>query len=146
MKSLIIFSDLQNGVVISYTSFLSLRILALLNSFPISPPFSVQLILLPHPFRTHPNLSYVSPCISCPRMTGELHDNQFPSEEPFYDIRTLEAGYVMQAALVWMSAYYVIVKPLKLFGGDNQRTEEPNRPAPRLPKLFITWREYENVQ
>ena len=79
-------------------------------------------------------------------MTGDLHDHQFPNEEPVYDIRTLEAGYVMQAALCWMSVYYLIVKPLKLFGGDSQRTDDPGRPAPRLPKFFITWREYENVQ
>ena len=91
-------------------------------------------------------LSLIPSYLTSPRMTGDLHDHQFPNEEPLYDIRTLEAGYVMQAALCWMAAYYLIVKPLKLFGGDSQRSDDPGRPAPRLPKFFITWREYENVQ
>ena len=117
-----------------------------LNSFPLSPPPSLLFFfLLPSPI-LYAILLFITPHLSYPRMTGDLHDHKFPDEESVYDIRTLQAGYVMQAALCWMSAYYLIVKPLKLFGGDNQRTDDPGRPVPRLPKLFITWREYENVQ
>ena len=71
--------------------------------------------------------------ITCHPRRGEIRRNQRQlAEEPVYDIRTLEAGYVMQAALCWMSVYYLIVKPLKLFGGDSQRSDDPGRPAPRL--------------
>ena len=81
-------------------------------------------------------------------ITGEVHDWNYPDEPKQYDIRTIETAYILDAGLCWLGLFYLIVKPLKLFDADNivmlKRYDQTGLPA-RLPFIFSTWREYENL-
>ena len=81
-------------------------------------------------------------------ITGEVHDWKYPEETPIYDERTTQTGYILNAGLCWLAVFYLFVRPFKLFHADNQemlvRYDTTGLP-PRLPWLFKTWRDYENM-
>jgi hypothetical protein len=54
----------------------------------------------------------------------------------------------MLAALIWLGIYYVSIKPFNLFPPSAKSEEIYDLPQlkSRIPFLFKTWREYENVQ
>ena len=83
-------------------------------------------------------------------MIGDIHDHNFPEEPAWYPQRTIDCRNIMVAALCLLGAYYLIVKPLKLFNVDNPDAMvhyDRTGLKPRWPisLLFKTWREYENV-
>ena len=82
------------------------------------------------------------------RMTGELDDWNYPDEEPQYDIRQTQSGYIMVATLCLLGTYIVFLKPLGYWKPSPEAVHvyDDTGLASRIPKLFSTWREYENVQ
>lgn len=79
-------------------------------------------------------------------MQGELHDYKYPNEPSIYNQRADQGGYIFIAALIWISIYYCIAKPLNITS-----SREVNAPYDttgfqcRFPYFFQSWREYENV-
>jgi hypothetical protein len=66
-----------------------------------------------------------------------------------YDSRSSTARYMMFGGLCWLSFFYLVVKPLKLFDCANQETlklYDSSGLGPRWPLFFNKWREYENIQ
>jgi hypothetical protein len=79
-------------------------------------------------------------------MQGELHDYHYPQAKSIYTQRADEGGYMFIAALVWISLYYGIAKPLNITS-SNEVNAAYNSTGfePRFSFFFKTWREYENV-
>lgn len=82
------------------------------------------------------------------RMSGELHDSHFPKDTRQYDQKTLDGGHIMLAALCLMSLFYLTVFPFQMFRPTGHALETYNETGlpSRIPFIFNTWREYENVQ
>lgn len=86
-------------------------------------------------------------------MSGELHDYRYPNEPSVYNQRTRQTGEVFIVALVWVSAYYFILKPFRSAGICFTRPSSPatGLEAPpqsfqyRFPWYFHSWEEYENI-
>ena len=81
-------------------------------------------------------------------MSGELHDVAYPDAPPVYNVRALQAGHVLQSAMCFMAVYYLILKPLKVldrFQVDDL-VDDTTALQPRLPRLFPSWRHYEQIQ
>lgn len=81
-------------------------------------------------------------------MSSDLHDQRYPDAPKQYPQRTIEAGYMMEAAMVFLAVYYLIIKPCKIFQ-PTRETElqyDDTVLSCRFPAVFRTWREYENVQ
>lgn len=85
-------------------------------------------------------------------MIGELHDdhfNYFDTDKSIVDKHTYESGIMFICTLVWISAYYLVLKPLNLL----EETEEDKRMSeneatvlhPRFSFFFKTWSEYEHI-
>lgn len=102
-------------------------------------------------------------------MIGETHDYQFPNGPFIYDKCTKQAAWIMITALIWISLYYILLKPFGLTNkishliqnnnnnnqssnqSSNQNQNESNNhdiheeASPRFQNYFSTWREYENL-
>ena len=85
-------------------------------------------------------------------MTGDIHDYvlDYPDDDynDWYDRQTSQAAIMMETGISWLAFFYLIVKPLKLFGADDPDTVaayDTTGLPPRWPFLFKTWREYENI-
>ena len=82
--------------------------------------------------------------MSADMLTYEPMD--YPSH---YDSRSITARYMMLGGLCWLSFFYLVVKPLKLFDCDNPeilKLFDSSGLEPRWPLFFNKWREYENIQ
>jgi len=81
-------------------------------------------------------------------MSSELHDNEYPNADKLYPQRTIESGYVMIAAIVWLMVYYVVIYPLSLCQPSYSARALYNDTnlTCRFPSLFSSWRDYENSQ
>lgn len=104
-------------------------------------------------------------------MIGETHDYRFPNGPLIYEKCTREAAWIMITSLIWISSYYIILKPFGLTtkisealkktksnhnnsssnnnesgsGSEVEEEEEDEEPSPRFQSYFSTWREYENL-
>ena len=81
-------------------------------------------------------------------MIGELHDIEWPNEEPLYDLYTIRAGYVLKLALVLSGVFVLIIKPLDILRPSEEALEYFNERAHRkaiLPPFVHSWRDYENT-
>jgi hypothetical protein len=79
-------------------------------------------------------------------MQGELHDSKYPNETSIYNERADQAGYIFITALVWISIYYLIAKPLNITSSPEiNAAYDTTGFQCRFPALFRSWREYENV-
>jgi hypothetical protein len=79
-------------------------------------------------------------------MQGELHDNKYPDEPSIYNQRADQAGYIFIAALIWISIYYCIAKPLNITSSrEVNAAYDTTGFQCRFPYFFQSWREYENV-
>jgi hypothetical protein len=79
-------------------------------------------------------------------MSGELHDYQYPNDPSVYDQRTRQTGEVFIVALVWVSSYYLILKPFRSAGVCGTRPSTvPQNFQHRFPWYFHSWEEYENI-
>ena len=81
-------------------------------------------------------------------ITGEVHDWKYPEDLPIYDERTTQTGYILSIGLCWLVIFYVFVRPFKLFDVENHEMlirYDTTGLSPRLPWLFKTWRDYENM-
>mmetsp|Transcript_8978 Transcript_8978/g.8017 ORF Transcript_8978/g.8017 Transcript_8978/m.8017 type:complete len:406 (+) Transcript_8978:12-1229(+) len=80
-------------------------------------------------------------------MSGELHDFSYPQSEKWYDKRTIEAGYIMETALIWLAIYYLFIKPFHILPPtkESEKMYDDTGLNPRFSFLFATWREYENI-
>lgn len=83
-------------------------------------------------------------------MIGELHDDHYGytdnDDNSIVDKYTHEGGCMLIATMVWVSLYYIILKPLKLLDEeDNHDVDATSSLKPRFSFFFKTWNEYENV-
>lgn len=88
-------------------------------------------------------------------MVGELHDDHYgyfdDGDKSIVDKHTLEAGIIFICTLVWISLYYIILKPLHLLEETKEEQLQAinNDPTallePRFSFFFKTWSEYESV-
>lgn len=79
-------------------------------------------------------------------MQGELHDYKYPNEPSIYNHRANQAGYIFIAALIWISIYYCIAKPLNITSSrEVNAAYDTTGFKCRFPYFFQSWREYENV-
>lgn len=93
-------------------------------------------------------------------MSAELHDYKYPNRPSVYNERTIQTGEIFAIALIWVSAYYLILKPFRSAGVcfiDKKRdststTTTTTIPNPtvqtfkwRFPWYFHSWSEYENI-
>jgi hypothetical protein len=79
-------------------------------------------------------------------MSAELHDYKYPDRQSVYDERTRQTGEVFIIALIWVSAYYLLLKPFRAAGVCTSK--EPSSPQTfqhRFPWYFHSWEEYENI-
>jgi hypothetical protein len=47
-------------------------------------------------------------------MTGEVHDADYPDEPSMYTQRANESAFILEAALIWLTVYYVVIIPFNL--------------------------------
>jgi hypothetical protein len=80
-------------------------------------------------------------------MSGELHDYRYPDRPSVYDERTHQTGEVFVVALLWVSAYYLLLKPFRAAGVCSSRepSSSPQTFQHRFPWYFHSWEEYENI-
>lgn len=81
-------------------------------------------------------------------MIGELHDIEWPNEEPIYDLCTVRAGYVLKLALVLSGVFVLFIKPLNILRPSEEALEYFNERAHRqsiFPPFVHSWRDYENT-
>jgi len=82
-------------------------------------------------------------------MDGELHDYRFPNKESTYDARTIQSGYIFIAASIWVSLYYIVMKPLRLANYVSYCLKidvyQSEKVTWRFPFYFQSWKEYENI-
>jgi hypothetical protein len=80
-------------------------------------------------------------------MIGELHDYHFPNEPPVYDRHTRQTGQIFIAALIWISFYFLLLKPLGLLNAasSSKSLQKKDPPKWRLSWYFSSWQEYENI-
>lgn len=82
-------------------------------------------------------------------MSGELYDFMYPGDNnQLYDHRTVQAGYIMLVALIWLAIYFVIIKHIPSIQPTDEQEAIYNISflKSRIPFLFKTWRDYENSQ
>lgn len=87
-------------------------------------------------------------------MSGELHDWEYPNQPHLYEERKVQCRHIMEAALVWIGLYFLVIKPFKIFdrlGIPNQNNNPSHKDhfydigiESRFP-CFSTWRQYEQI-
>jgi hypothetical protein len=86
-------------------------------------------------------------------MVGELHDDHYgyfdDGANSIVDKHTKEAGVIFICTLVWISLYYIILKPMNLLEESKEEevraAHDPTALQPRFSFFFKTWNEYENI-
>lgn len=78
-------------------------------------------------------------------MDGDLHDAQYPNENQIYDQRTRQTGYIFIFASIWISMYYLLLKPLHLLGDSTSHDPVIANLNWRFQFYFKSWKEYENA-
>jgi hypothetical protein len=86
-------------------------------------------------------------------MIGEVHDDHYgffgDGENSIVDKHTKEAGVMFICTLVWISLYYIILKPMNLLEETKEEqlktANDPTMLQPRFSFFFKTWNEYENI-
>lgn len=86
-------------------------------------------------------------------MIGELHDDHYgyfdDHEKSIVDRHTKEAGVVFICTLVWISLYYVVLKPMRFLEESPEKSvnaaSDSTSLHPRFSFFFKTWHEYENI-
>ena len=81
---------------------------------------------------------------------GELHDVCLPTETSVYPVHEEEARVILAAGLVWITIYYVILRPLRIFPKPSQIALDDYNdsgvdPPAHLSFMFRTGRQYENI-
>lgn len=61
------------------------------------------------------------------------------------DKHTQEAGIIFIVTMVWISLYYLILKPLKLLEETQEEKNDPTALNPRFSFFFKSWTEYEHI-
>jgi hypothetical protein len=79
-------------------------------------------------------------------MTGEVHDVDYPDEPPLADIHTTQSARILEAALIYLLFYYLVVIPLNLLpvSAEAIAAYDDGQYKPRF-KYFRTFRQYENL-
>ena len=88
-------------------------------------------------------------------MIGELHDDHYgyfdDGEKSIVDKHTKEAGIIFICTLVWITLYYLLLKPLNLLEETKEeqllaiKNDPTSHLQPRFSFFFKTWNEYENI-
>ena len=87
-------------------------------------------------------------------MTGELHDSHTPGCEALtclYPVRQRQSGWLMNAGLIWLGVFFLVIKPLKLLPPPTPESMEKylrgHGLMPRWPINLVidNWRSYENI-
>ena len=79
-------------------------------------------------------------------MIGDVHDVEFPDRKSMYDERQKGCQHIMEAALIWLALWYLIVRPLKLLPEPDEETARMYDEHDLVPSIpyFKTWRTYES--
>ena len=79
-------------------------------------------------------------------MAGEAHDHAFPDAISISDLHTDQSAHMLEAALVWLAIYYLIILPFNLFPASPEAIAEydDGEYTPRF-SYFKNYRQYENV-
>ena len=86
-------------------------------------------------------------------MIGELHDDHHgyfeDHDKSIVDEYTHQAGIMFIATLIWISLYYIILKPMELLDDEDDDLLKDGdgscKLKPRFPFYFKSWNEYENI-
>jgi hypothetical protein len=78
-------------------------------------------------------------------MSGETHDAKFP-DHPISHRRTQQSSHILEAALLWLGFYYLVIIPFHLLPVSRQALKEYDDEEfePRF-SYFRNFRQYENV-